>query len=59
LLLRVVSPQPVRAIPAHTRPTRPTKGFLPIGVPFPCRDEKPRAQSPSSLHAAAQVIPEE
>jgi hypothetical protein len=33
LQLRQLS-QPVRAIPAHKRPTRPTTGFLPIGFPF-------------------------
>ncbi len=34
LLVRQQS-QPVRAIPAQTRPMRPTTGFLPIGIPFP------------------------
>lgn len=29
------SPQPVRAIPAQTRPMIVTTGFLPIGFPFP------------------------
>jgi hypothetical protein len=36
-------PVPVRAIPAQTIPIRLNKGFLPIGIPFPCRDETPRA----------------
>jgi hypothetical protein len=35
--------QPVRANPAQTRPSRPTTGVLPIGIPFPCRDETRRA----------------
>jgi hypothetical protein len=29
--------QPARAIPAQTRPIRPTTGFLPIGFPFPVK----------------------
>lgn len=35
LLLLAHPPQPVRAIPAQTRPIRPTTGFLPIAIPFP------------------------
>jgi hypothetical protein len=35
VLLRVLSPQPVRTIPAQTTPIRPTKGFVPIAIPFP------------------------
>jgi hypothetical protein len=44
LLLRQQS-QPTRAIPAQARPIRPITGFLPIGSPFPRRDE-PRARQP-------------
>jgi hypothetical protein len=51
VLLRVVSPQPVRAIPAHTRPIRPTKGFLPIGIPFPCRETTSRPTPDFGLRA--------
>ncbi len=35
--------QPARAIPAQTRPIRPTTGFLPIGIPFPVKNETRRA----------------
>ena len=43
VLLSRQQSQPARAIPAHTRPIRPTTGFLPIGIPFPVRDETRRA----------------
>jgi hypothetical protein len=43
MLLSRQQSQPARAIPAHTRPIRPTTGFLPIGIPFPVRDETRRA----------------
>jgi hypothetical protein len=38
--------QPVRAIPAQTRPSRPTAGILPIGYPFPHVEMKRRAPDP-------------
>jgi hypothetical protein len=45
LLLLWQQSQPTRAIPAQAAPIRLIKGFLPIGNPFPRRNE-PRARQP-------------
>jgi hypothetical protein len=45
LLLLWQQSQPARAIPAHAAPISPITGFLPIGSPFPRRNE-PRARQP-------------
>jgi hypothetical protein len=41
-------PQPVRAIPAQTKPIMARTGFLPIGFPFPVRERKAAALNPSA-----------
>src|SRR5262249_20681991 len=45
--LRQHSPQPVRAIPAQTRPIIPTPGFLPLGFPFPVERRDTPRQTPA------------